>query len=660
MAFITRKKRKGGVAAAPPSAPVISDQTIDYGKKYLTTSATTKRYGAVTPTGSGWTSLTVNSGNAAGDLEVNTTTGVINASPNGRDTGMSGSPYVLNITFTNAEGDTTVNITVRFTGTDSNGVDLANAWSAATNAEAKAIAESAALTYGDTIYLRSGDYNQTQADNRWIRNATIAGTWNGYGVANNAWMADNWIVVRPHYGASPIIYYIGLRPIGGDSGSWRFRWKDLTFVDSQVYTTPFSGTGLLGILSEAGVYCSDIWVDTCTFTRQVNTDFALKTKQVNGVGSSPGTRAVAATGGRIKVTDCTFTRPDFAIFIGGPDNYVVGNSCSGQVSDFINLIPPSQNTIISWNRCYGYTEAMRELPVTAVTLGASTQFTVSLADSLLVTTGWNYIVEYPDDSRLDGYYRASATSVNTGTGVITLAINSTGWNAYSGSGCKLYCYTSHSDAVQPRNDLASLGDFDDMEVIGNQFLINPVLYKYTQGIAGWQAPASGALYYRRLYARGNIFIGKQQNAFNFAQAENSDVSWNTIIDFSDYHDFIKPNALNPTITVTTGSGNVVKYNIAQGYSISGATATGNETITYGVSVYTDLFTNPVGLLAASIDAPVDYGLKAGSAWALQAIQPGATPYVDFTNRTTKFPDEVSTSQTFVGGFDSSFVGGFNG
>jgi len=650
-----RSKAGGG---APPSAPVISDQTIDYGKKYLTTSATTKRYGAVTPTGSGWTSLTVNSGNAAGDLEINTTTGVINASPNGRDTGMSGSPYTLNITFTNAYGNTTVDITVRFTGTDSNGVNLANAWSVKDVTEFGAVAQSAALTYGDTIYLRSGDYNQSQSDVRWIRSGTTGGTWNGYGVANNAWMLDNWIVLRPHYGASPIIYYIGLRPIGA---AWRFRWKNLTFVDSQVYTTPFSGTGLLGILSEGASYCLDLWVDGCTFTRPVNTDYALLTKGVNAVGSSPGTRAVAATGGRIKVTDCTMTRFQNSIFIGGPDNYIVGNTSTEQFGDFANLIPPFNNLVFNFNRVYGVTEARRVLPVTAVTLGATTQFTVSLADAALVTTGWNYIVEYPDDSRMDGYYRSTAISVNGGTGVITLNIASTGWNAYSGSGCKLYAYTSHSDAAQPRQDLASAGDLDDMTIIGNIFTINPTTNKYTQGIAGWFGTASGVIYYNRLVARGNYFIGKQVNALHFGQCNDSDVSWNTIIDFPDYATFIKPNPLEPEISITTGTGNVCKYNIAQSYSIAGAAATDNKTIVHGDSAtYSAQFTNPVGLLAPSIDCPVDYGLLIGGTWQLQATQPGAGAYVDFITRTTNFPDDVSTSQTFAGGFDSSYVGGFNG
>jgi len=659
MSFITRRKRRGG-GAAPPSAPVIADQTLDYGKKYLTTSATTKRYGAVTPTGSGWTSLTVNSGNAAGDLEINTTTGVINASPNGRDTGMSGSPYTLNITFTNAYGNTTVDITVRFTGTDSNGVNLANAWSVASNTEARAVAESAALTYGDTIYLRSGDYNQTQADNRWIRSATTAGTWNGYGVANNAWMADNWIVIRPHYGASPIIYYVGLRPIGGDAGSWRFRWKDLTFVDSQVYTTAFSGTGLLNILSEAGVYCSDIWVDTCTFTRPVNTDFALKTKSVNGVGGSPGTRAVAITGGRIKVTNCTMTRCNNSIWVGGPDCYIVGNTSIGQVSDVITAVSPHTNMIINFNTARGYTEAMQVLPVTAVTLGASTIFTVSLTDVVKVAVGWNMIVQYPDDSRMDGQFRTSPASVNNGTGEITLAFNSTGWNAYSGSGCNLYCYTSHSDFCQLDNAGGSLGDFDDIEFVGNQILINPTATQYTQGVAGLQAPVSGAVYYRRLYARGNYFIGKQSNALNFGQCQDSDVSWNTVIDFPDYTGLIKPSSLTPTIVATTGTGNVTKYNIANAYSVASSTQTDNKTVTRGVTDLATLFTNPVGLLASSIDAPVDYGLLAGSTWQLQAIQPGAGAYVDFTNQTTNFPDEQAGGQTFTGGFDNTFVGGFNG
>jgi hypothetical protein len=641
--------------AAAPSAPVIVNQTLDYGAKYLTTSSTTKRYGAVVPTGSGWTSCVVNSGstNATSHLEVNLTTGAINASPTGRDAGMPNTPYTLNITFTNAYGSTTVDIVVRFSGTDSNGVNLANAWSVASNTEAKTVVESASLTYGDAVLFRSGDYNQTQADNRWTRSATTAGTWNDYGVANDAWRDDNWIVLRPHYGAAPVIYYVSMRSDFGAGGPWRVRWKDMTFTDSEVYTT--SVNGLLASYGTAGNYVSEVWIDGCTFNGGVGTN-------TDCIWLGPTNRASAAVGGKIRITDCTFNNGDNGFYGGGPDLYFVGNLIDGCKSDGGQLYPPLNRAIVRWNRVNGYTERFVELTILSTTNTNPFTATVSLADAALVDSSYNWVISIPTDSAVDGRFRQTSdgTTVNGGTGVITFTgLNGTSFASYT-SGGKIYAYASHGDMFQPRNDVASAGDFDDIDFSYNILVLPPTTNVYTQGMAMWQGPASGAIYYNRVRARGNICISKQKNSLNFGQCNDADIAWNTVIDYPDYTSKIQPQ-LTPEITCTTGTGNVLKYNICHTLVASGATLTGNEQLTRGDSAaYTAAFTNPVGLLAASIDPPVDYGLKVGGTWSANATLPGATPYVDFTNRTTNFPDETGIGQTFVGGFDGTFVGGFNG
>jgi hypothetical protein len=612
--------------------PAVADQSLEFG------ALTRAGYGGTIPinTGSAFTNAQFTpTGNPSGHWSINQTTGEITPSATGAAAQLSLGTYTLGCTFSNANGSDTATITVYTQRTDGSGVNLAISRSVANNAQLTTEMASSGLTYGGNILLRTGDYNYSQADNRVFRSTTTAGVWNAYGTIDDAWMADNWITVRPHAGAVPVIYYMLLRSDGG-SPSWRMKFKDLLFRNSE-QNSAVNGRGLFGSYSTTGNFVSDVWVDSCTFEGVNNGP--------DGLNFNPGSRANAALGGRIRVTECNFTGCDNNIYAAGVDCYIVGNEGTGQTGDFVQLLPPLNRSIVRWNKLNGYTEAFTELTILATTRTNPFTCTVSLADAALVGNGHNWVISIPTDSAVDGRFRATSagTTVNQSTGVVTFTgLNGISFATYTGGG-KLYAYLSHGDFCQFRNDIAVDGDFDDIDFSGNIIVSNPTTTRYTQGMAGAIGTASGSLYYRRLRARGNIFIGKQQNALSFGQCVNSDVSWNTVIDYPDYTTQIQPQ-LTPTILCNTGTGNNIKYNIYHSFSASGATLTGNQQLTRGdTATYANEFVNPVGLLDPVIDAPADYALSPSGSWYALSPQVGATPYVNFTARETSFPDEATSN-----------------
>jgi hypothetical protein len=151
----------GPVIAAVANAPIVANQTLDFGRLTLAGA------GGIAPTNTGGTITTgcaINSGTNANHWQINASTGVITPSAIGVSAGLSAS-YSLGCTFANGSGSDTATITIN---------TEANAYDVATAAEATSAFSTAGAVSVDTcVWFRAGIYTPLAS---WFNSRAHTGT----------------------------------------------------------------------------------------------------------------------------------------------------------------------------------------------------------------------------------------------------------------------------------------------------------------------------------------------------------------------------------------------------------------------------------------------------------------------------------------------------
>ena len=210
--------------------------------------------------------------------------------------------------------------------------------------ELELASEEAGLNYGDTIYLRGGEYNILAADKRSRRTTAFpGGTYTRPSVKTDPRQGmdlttGNPVVITTRVALSAEIG--GLTLDNFDGFTARFLFRNLLFTHSTGATAAhnsyiFTGTNGAG---------ADVFFDSCTFTGEVGFTPSLDAELHSGIK--------LAAGDWIAVQDCTFSWLAIQLNFGAGDNhYVVGNTVTQQFEDFYKAQGGS-NHYTTWNTVY--------------------------------------------------------------------------------------------------------------------------------------------------------------------------------------------------------------------------------------------------------------------------------------------------------------------
>lgn len=301
------------------SAPIVANQSADFG------ALTAADDGGFMPIVSGGavTSASIDSGNTGTHFQISST-GVITPTAAGDTADLASGPYSLGCTFTNAEGSDTATITV---------TAIANARSVAPSTnEAEWETAVEASAYGDSVLMRSGDYNSS----RGTVVAARAGSTAAYVRPSNLdvdsddvagrrglnFTTGTVIKVTAHSGATPIWHSMEFS--NSNSGSKGIVVEDVTFAHSGAVSS-----GGQSLLNTAGAPHDDFFVYNCSFTGNPNFD---------GTGDDLISGILTVAGDWLHVQDCTFDFLSTGMTIAaGDDCGAVGNTLTNIFDDGIKI-----------------------------------------------------------------------------------------------------------------------------------------------------------------------------------------------------------------------------------------------------------------------------------------------------------------------------------
>lgn len=291
--------------------PVVTAETVDFGAKTLINSGDY----ALTASGSP-TSWNITGGSASSQYNIDNN-GVLTsavANPTGG---------TLTVTATNAAGTSPAEtITIN---------SIANAYSVApstSETQLEQATEAAGLALGDSVLLRSGNYNQAQADRRTKRTAAPTGTWGG----------SNYVVVTKHTGATPVIWRWVVDASGGSGAYFNFYQLDFEGKNDGVHSG--SAAGLIMFINS----CNDCSVEECDFTAPDVTPSTVNLANHVYI-------AGASSSGMVVKNNTMHSAYD-GISIIGPNSVVEGNIATSIWNDCVKASDPFNDSSISWNTFY--------------------------------------------------------------------------------------------------------------------------------------------------------------------------------------------------------------------------------------------------------------------------------------------------------------------
>jgi hypothetical protein len=315
---VTRRRRASGGA----TAPIVADQTFDMG------ALTAAGAGAWTPTNTGTaiTSASITSGDASGHWQISSA-GVLSPSATGATADMSGGTYTLVCSY-NGGADTATH-TARCTGTDSNGINRATAYSVATAAEMNTAAGNAVTTSASTptaILMRPGTYALA---------STVFNT--------RAFNSTNRCVVTRHSTDSRSTVIIS-EPASGNAP---LDIRDASNFTIDGLTVKCAGTGSVGRVIFFRDTCSNVTIKNC----EISGLSTLAAIDYNGV--RPDCPYGVQQGGGATITNVTvqnnwFHDTNFGIELSnGGSTSITGNLFERNWEDFIKIGYNSAKTTVT-------------------------------------------------------------------------------------------------------------------------------------------------------------------------------------------------------------------------------------------------------------------------------------------------------------------------
>lgn len=673
-----------GIGVSVP--PAIANQTVTFGRYTLANA------GGVLVRGTGGYTVTSISITGGADSAL---FGVKNTKYLVRNSGSGGAAMSL--------GNKTVQLLVNGVDTITVTVDVVdNAYSACNNqstngatawAEAIAAYRDASMTYGWRILLREGDYNYdcSAATVAFSRTTAPAGTLLTAGTFQTVTHIDEprtvnvaWITIEPHTDnvAAAKVWHVqfangGLQDLG-------LQFKGIVVAARQ--NSSFQG-GASYIFNNTGNARYLSWKD-CTY------ETTCPTRSRYWLPGLITSRLVDASFHYVE--NCQLDALNNGFWLGG-ETVIQNSTIVNAVADFFDIVGPYNNTYVGFNRFVGMRDAYSEIAVTNVLrsgeggcpAGKTRIYGSGLAS--ITTSSWVIFALFDSGTGvagLDAEWRnttsgGAAWARDGGNTYLEIDLDSSGFAAYV-SGGAIWWGGSHNDGLQGSNAdggaSGTLGENDDLTVSCNFFDMVPGPNGDKYDAMNANSPLylnSGLPQLRRGRIRGNVIRQRTQNqtflphSFYGAAMIDCDVSFNM---------FIRPPgpALKPEYTpVLVGDGggtSTAKYNFYYTYAGGSASWTGFDEGTPDTNVtllgqtLTDIFVDPVDMYASVDQVIVGYQHKPGTGLGLAAVtgnayDAGPMSYVDWTNKTVSWPDETAPAargQSFVGGFDGSYIGGFNG
>lgn len=633
----------------------VPDQALKFGQH---TRATEGRYPVVT-TGGLVISTCVLSGTDSGRFEYHAGTTSIRKKT-ADTTDLPAGPIVLTVAV-NTIYVATYTITV-----------VPDAYSVADHLELVGVYGVAPLVFGDRILCRPGDYNYALSalNTRFGRGSAITGSFGTYeDAARNP--TGNYVVVEPHEPNDIVnFWYVTFYNYGQNSLYVKFKnikgrlRKEATFTSGYV----FQGIQAVGYV---------MWED-CHFygdTPSVNRDLA-------DYGSFISVR-IAGGNGHNRVKNCLFEYAKNGIWFGGENCRVQDSIIQKVTADCYNSYHPHNGSVLEWVDFQSYLDDYGEFSITGIDRNASyTRIYGDPAKIAQIGSGdWIVVTGLSAATgceQLDGRFQNTVGAGGTqftkagDNSYIQFPLDSSGYAAWTSGGTVRWA-GAHQDGWQPSSGAAT-GEYDD--VLLRQCRWHGLPWEDAYGGRGvnspWYLSSSGAHLRRRWIMKGCIGMQGSQNLGFLGNHQDSVVKWCAFLRVLA----TVPNNPNYAANISGdgSTGSVFQYNVltAPGTSLTNWDKGTPDTNVYltdsDATAYGLAFLNPKYGEDPTFDLATDYVLKPGgtltAASTGNAYDAGPWSYVDWTTKTTSYPDEVvapaGMGQTFVGDFDGSYAGGFNG
>jgi hypothetical protein len=225
---------------------------------------------------------------------------------------------------------------------------IADAWSVRTSAQLITAGQHTSLALDDQILLRTATYNVSQASQEIKRSTAPSGVWTAPSLIDAAHPdkgydldTGNYVVIKPHTGASPVIAKFRLNGING--GTKYFRFTGLTFNKPALTATSESLRASAALAIDNAGYNA---VDNCTFWSNTDIEDAADGNACSGLAMAFG-----ANSGYNYIYDNVF-RDLWSAFSGGAiGNHYVGNEAYRFFGDGVSF-KPADDILFAWNKIY--------------------------------------------------------------------------------------------------------------------------------------------------------------------------------------------------------------------------------------------------------------------------------------------------------------------
>lgn len=622
----------------PAPVPAVANQTIEFGK--LT------KIGAggfqLVSTGGPITGSTTNTltGTGASDFAISAT-GVITPTV----TPLQNS-YTLTATLYNDAGSDTATLTINCSGTDANGYNLANCYSVANLDQLEVVLESTLTLGTNHVLCRAGTYisgtSETDIYNTAdVRPAAYTGTVTApsdLAVAGGMTAGDrgidpttgNYINVAPHDGAEGNVNIVCLRLLGTTSTKGGIRLTGLKFG----WTPTVANIPASTFMVRSTI--NDLCIDNCTFQGAADDPTIYLTSQNIYLGCF----ALDAARSNIFIQDNTVrdVRNGFHFNERVTGLTIVGNDIQRSWADRIYFNALGSDILIAWN---------------SITNGR--EFTNGQHPDY-VQIGGPGATDHLDGCRIIGnrfWFGNTTSGINDGQGIffanVGIVVGFDTQTANFTVGNTVTSTSGGAGTIASQVDSGTTGTLTIFPVTNANFVVNDTITASGGGSA--RIASVTDLKVKNTVIRGNTILHSLTNGIYVEDPENIIIRNNTVLldkDATDAYEAV-PGGIAPGTTTASSiimagyatsagtiSDNITNNVAGNAGNVSGTTESNNSEIAATLANYQTLFDNPA-FMEDVTDLATQYSVKAGSAADTASPKRGASPYVNYSTRTTSFP-----------------------